>query len=717
MSKRNKKKRTGPREKLKHKLKDYIRKVFEKHQEDTLDYKDVSKALLINDSETRKLIISVLYALKDEGVIHEVSRGRFVLDLSNKQAIGVLDSTSRGAGYVVTEDEQQGDIYIRPENLFHALHGDKVEVEILKKGGNRTEGRVVRIIEHKTKEFVGSIKMNDKFAFLQTDNAKVNIDIYIPLEKLKGARDGDKVLGRITSWPKETKSPFGEVIEVLGRPGNNDVEMLSILIKNDLDYKFPQKVIEEAENVGMELDPKEIEKRRDMRSTTTFTIDPFDAKDFDDALSLLELENGNFEVGVHIADVSHYVRHGTCMDDEAAKRGNSVYLVDRVIPMLPEQLSNLACSLRPNEDKYTFSAVFELTAEGKIVKEWFGKTVTHSDKRYTYEEAQEIIEGKSGQFEKEIRWLDKLAKKYRKARLKDGALNIESDEIRFKLDDQCEPIEVIRKTSKDAHKLIEEFMLLANKRVAMHVGIIKGEKTSNQNFVYRVHDKPDLGKIETFKLFISKFGHEMASGSIETVASRINSLFEQVKETPEYNLIQSMAIRSMAKASYDTLNIGHFGLAFEYYTHFTSPIRRYADLMVHRILQDKLEGKQLNYGNKLKEICKHISAQERKAIDAERESNKYFQVKFVQDKAGQIFEGTVSGIADFGVFVRIDENYCEGLVTMQSLPGDNYYFDADKFCIIGRKTGQEYNFGDKVTIQIVGVDTFKKQIDLEIYEY
>jgi ribonuclease R len=454
-----------------------------------------------------------------------------------------------------------------------------------------------------------------------------------------------------------------------------------------------------------------------MRATTTFTIDPFDAKDFDDALSLLELENGNFEVGVHIADVSHYVRPGTSMDEEAAKRGNSVYLVDRVIPMLPEQLSNLACSLRPNEDKYTFSAVFELTAEGKIVKEWFGKTVTHSDKRYTYEEAQEIIEGKSGQFEKEIRWLDQLAKKYRKARLKHGALNIESDEIRFKLDDQGEPIEVIRKTSKDAHKLIEEFMLLANKRVAMHVGIIKGEKTSNQNFVYRVHDKPDLAKIETFKLFITKFGHEMASGSLETVASRINSLFDQVKETPEYNLIQSMAIRSMAKASYDTLNIGHFGLAFEYYTHFTSPIRRYADLMVHRILQDKLDGKQLNYGNKLKDICKHISAQERKAIDAERESNKYFQVKFVQDKVGQIFEGTVSGIADFGVFVRIDENYCEGLVTMQSLPGDNYYFDADKFSVIGRKTGQEYNFGDKVTIQIVGVDTFKKQIDLEIYEY
>lgn len=717
MSKRNKKKQKGPNEKLKHKLKDYIRNVFDKNPEQTFDYKEISKAILVNDSETRKLIISVLYSLKDEGTLHEVSRGRFALDIGSKQAVGVLDATARGAGYVITEDEEQGDIYIRPENLLHALNGDKVEVEILKKGGNRLEGRVVRIIEQKTKEFVGSIKMSDKFAFLQTDNAKINIDIYVPLEKLKGAKDGDKVLGRITSWPKETKSPFGEVLEVLGRPGNNDVEMMSILIKNDLDYKFPQAVIEESENVGMELDPKEIEKRRDMRSTTTFTIDPFDAKDFDDALSLKHLENGNYEIGVHIADVSHYVSPGTAMDAEAAKRGNSVYLVDRVIPMLPEQLSNLACSLRPDEDKYTFSAVFEITPAGKILGEWFGKTVTHSDKRYTYEDAQEILEGKSGQFEEEIRLLDTLAKKYRKARLNNGALNIESDEIRFKLDDDGEPIEVVHKTSKDAHKLIEEFMLLANKRVAMHVGIIKGEKTSNQNFVYRVHDKPDLAKIETFKLFITKFGHTMKSGSIETVASRINALFGEVKETPEYNLIQSMAIRSMAKASYDTLNIGHFGLAFEYYTHFTSPIRRYADLMVHRLLQDKLDGKQLNYGNKLKDTCKHISAQERKAIDAERESNKYFQVKFVQDKVGQIFEGTVSGIADFGVFVRIDENYCEGLVTMQSLPGDNYYFDADKFSVIGRKTGHEYNFGDKVTIQITGVDTFKKQINLEIYEY
>lgn len=717
MSKRIKKKQKGPKEKLKHKLKDYIRNVFDKYPDQTFDYKEISKAILVNDSETRKLIISVLYSLKDEGTLHEVSRGRFALNIGSKQAVGVLDATARGAGYVITEDEDQGDIYIRPENLLHALNGDKVEVEILKKGGNRLEGRIVRVIEQKTKEFVGSIKMSDKFAFLQTDNAKINIDIYVPLEKLKGAKDGDKVLGRITSWPKETKSPFGEVIEVLGRPGNNDVEMMSILIKNDLDYKFPQAVIEESENVGMELDPKEIEKRRDMRSTITFTIDPFDAKDFDDALSLKQLENGNYEIGVHIADVSHYVSPGTAMDAEAAKRGNSVYLVDRVIPMLPEQLSNLACSLRPDEDKYTFSAVFEITPAGKILKEWFGKTVTHSDKRYTYEDAQEILEGKSGQFEEEIRLLDKLAKKYRKARLKNGALNIESAEIRFKLDDDGEPIEVVHKTSKDAHKLIEEFMLLANKRVAMHVGIIKGEKTSNQNFVYRVHDKPDLAKIETFKLFITKFGHDMKSGSIETVASRINALFDEVKETPEYSLIQSMAIRSMAKASYDTLNIGHFGLAFEYYTHFTSPIRRYADLMVHRLLQDKLDGKQLNYGNKLKDTCKHISAQERKAIDAERESNKYFQVKFVQDKVGQIFEGTVSGIADFGVFVRMDENYCEGLVTMQSLPGDNYYFDADKFSVIGRKKGHEYNFGDKVTIQIIGVDTFKKQINLEIYEY
>lgn len=715
MSKKNFKKKRSPGSKLKDRLKNLVLNVFEKHSDASFDYKEMSKALLVNDSETRKLIISVLYSLKDEGYLSEFSRGRFSLNALSSIMEGILDVTSQGTGYVMVEDEDQRDIIVRPDNLQHALNGDRVRVEIIKRRGDKAEGRIIEILEQKTKEFVGTIALSDKYAFLKTDNVKISIDIFIPLEKLNGAKEGDKVLGRITSWPDKVKSPFGEVVEILGRPGNNNTEMISILIKNDLTYKFPQEVIEESESVGMDLDPQEILTRRDMRETKTFTIDPFDAKDFDDALSLKYLDNGHYEIGVHIADVSHYVRPGTAMDKEASQRGNSVYLVDRVIPMLPEQLSNLACSLRPHEDKYTFSAVFEIDDSGKIHKEWFGRTVTHSDRRYTYEEAQEIVEGSEGDFKEEILLLDRLAKVFRNKRLKHGAMNIESSEIRFKLDDNGDPIEVIEKRSKDAHKLIEEFMLLANKHVAMFIGKQKNN-TSSENCVYRVHDKPDVAKIETFKLFINKFGYSLQFAGMEGVASKINELFEEVKDTPHYSLIQSMAIRSMAKAAYDTTNIGHFGLAFNFYSHFTSPIRRYADLVVHRLLQDKLDGKATHYPH-LKDVCKHISAQERKAIDAERESNKFFQVKFIAEHIGEIFDGTVSGLAEFGLFVRLDENHCEGLVTMQALPGDNYHFDADRFCIVGRKKGEEYNFGDKVKVQVVGVDTYKRQIELEIYEF
>jgi ribonuclease R len=713
---RNKSGKSNSRKKqLKQELKQGIRLLFKNEPDASYNYKQISAQLQISDSNTRKLVLSVLNELKNENYLNEFTRGIFALNLENVALTGKMDATARGAGYAIMDGEED-DIYIHPKNMNRALHGDRVRVDIIGSKRGKKEGRVVEVIDRDAKQFVGTIRLSEKYAFLKTDNPKVSIDLYIPLDKLNGAQDGDKVVGRVTSWPKGVDSPFGEVIDVLGKPGNNDTEMMAILLKNDLETKFPDEVVAQAEKVGIELDEAEIEQRRDMRDVLTITIDPWDAKDFDDAISFRELENDRYEVGVHIADVSHYVVPDSPMDKEALKRGNSTYLVDRVIPMLPEQLSNVACSLRPNEDKYTFSAVFEIDETGKIFKEWFGKTVTHSDRRFTYEEAQEVIEGNSEELKDPILFLDKVAKILRKKRLGNGALNIESEETRFKLDDKGEPIEVVNKVSKDAHKLVEEFMLLANKRVAFHVGFIKGEKASNTNFLYRVHDKPDEGKIHTLSIFLEKFGHDLKFSNLDEVSKKLNDLFLKVRNAPEFSLIQSMAIRSMAKASYETVNIGHYGLNFEYYTHFTSPIRRYADLMVHRILQNKLKNKQVNYGNKLPEICKHISTQERKSIDAERESNKYFQVKFMKDKVGEVFDGTVSGLADFGLFIRIDENYCEGMVSMAAIPGDVYYFDADHFRIVGRRHKNEYNFGDKVVIQVVGVDTFKKQIDLEIVE-
>lgn len=712
---RGKKRRKSPATKLKTQLKQAIRLIFEKNQEEQLDYKQISEKLQISDSHTRKLVLSVLNSLKEEGYLLEFSRGNFCLNLTNKNIIGTMDVTSRGGGYVVVEGMDK-DIYIHAKNMNRALHGDTVKVDLFTKVKGKPEGAVVEVVERKSKHFVGVLEVSKKFAFLITDNQRMNIDLFIPLDKLNGAKDGDKVMARITSWPTGVDSPYGEVEEVLGRPGDNDAEMIGILIKNDLEISFPANVLEAASEVTIELDEEEIKRRRDMRDVLTFTIDPFDAKDFDDALSFKRLDNGNIEVGIHIADVSHYVTPDSAMDKEALKRGNSTYLVDRVIPMLPEQLSNVACSLRPHEDKYTFSVVVEIDEDGKVYKEWFGRTVIHSDHRFAYEDAQEVIEGKRDTLKDEICTLDKIAKKLRKKRLKSGALSIESEELRFKLDDKGEPVEVVHKVSKDANKLIEEFMLLANRKVAHYVGELKGKKESNTNFIYRVHDKPDALKIQTFAVFIDKFGYDLKFKNMDEVAGKLNSLFGQTRNTPEHSLIQTMAIRSMAKATYETVNIGHYGLAFSHYTHFTSPIRRYADLIVHRLLQDKLDGKEVNHGNKLQEICKHISAQERKSTDAERDSNKYFQVKFVKDKIGQIFEGTVSGLADFGLFVRMDENYCEGMVTINSIPGDSFYFDADRFAIIGRKTKDEFNFGDKVKVQIVGVDTHKRQIDLEIFE-
>lgn len=693
-----------------------IRKIFEKEKDQKYTASEISDILQITDKNLRKLILTVLMEFKDNDYLNEFQRGYFIFNDSAKATYtGKVDATTRGAAYILVDGLEE-DIYIQPENIFNALNGDTVEVEVIKKGKKKIEGKIIKVIERKTLQFVGTIDILKKFAFLNIDNTKISIDLYIPLDKLNGATHGQKVLGKITSWPKGVDNPFGEILAVLGEPGDNETEMVSILLKNEFNTEFPEEVLKEADQISIELDPEEVKKRKDFRNKLTLTIDPVDAKDFDDALSYEVLENGNFEVGVHIADVSHYVQPDSALDIEAYKRANSVYLEDRVIPMLPEKLSNVACSLRPDEDKFAFSALFELDKNGHVLKEWFGKSVIRSNKRLAYEDAQAVIEGGENEFSAAILGLDKIAKKLRAERIDNGALSIESEEIRFILDDEGNPIGIAKRIMKDANKLIEEFMLLANKRVALFVGKLPENKGANSQFIYRCHDKPAIEKLNTFSVFIDKFGYDINFENMDTVAQKINKFLDKIKDTPEYDLIQNMAIRSMSKAEYQTYNIGHYGLAFDYYTHFTSPIRRYADLMVHRILQDKLEGKTKNYGNKLNEISKHISTQERKAIEAERESNKFFQAKFLKNKIGEEFIGTISGLTDFGLFVRIDENYCEGMVPITKLPDDNYFFDAEKFQIVGRDTNFKYNFGDKVKIKIVAVDIFRKQVDFIIAE-
>jgi ribonuclease R len=698
--------------KMKNSLIHIVRKVFDKNPDSVLSHKQVCVLIDVRENALRKLVFDVLQDLAHDGFLQAHAHGVYSLSVKNGLVEGNIELTARGAGFVVTDDEES-DIFIAPQNLGQALNGDRVRVRIFKRGKTRNEGEIIAVLEREKSQYVGTIELHDKFAFLVPDNLKAGTDIYISKEKLNGAKNGDKALVKITVWPKTSDNPYGEVVEVLGKPGSNDTEMISILCNHGIDYKFPQAVLAEAETVGMDLDEKEIATRRDMRSITTFTIDPVDAKDFDDALSFRRLENGHIELGVHIADVSHYVRPGSAMDTEALKRSNSVYLVDRVVPMLPEQLSNMACSLRPNEDKYSFSVIFEIDDAGIVHDQWFGKTVIHSNRRFSYEEAQEIIEGKQGDYQDEILILDKIAKILRKSRLKHGALSIESEEMRFRLNDQGHPVEVIIKTSKDAHKLIEEFMLLANKYVAKFVAAPKKGRDTVP-FVFRVHDRPDAAKIALFNVFIEKFGYKVDARQPDKIALNINTLLEEIRHTPEYSLIQTMAIRSMAKATYETDNIGHYGLAFDFYTHFTSPIRRYADLVVHRILQEELTTKKHRYGKELADVCKRISRMERKAVEAERESTKYFQTVFVKDHVGEVFTGIVSGIAEFGLFVRMDGNQCEGMVPMMEIPGDRFYFDAEKYRIVGSRFKKEYNFGDKVTVRISEVHTRKRQIDLEL---
>jgi ribonuclease R len=718
----SKKHRKGPSKKHqtaaskeKYSLKDGILRYFESNPELILDYKILSKILMVEDQATKKQIFNILENLAKTGIVKEVNRGKFRYNGSSNTIEGVLEFTPRGAAYLLVENQDE-DIYINPKNTQYAIHGDRVKVKIINSSGRRQEGKVVEIVAREREFVVGQISVSERFAFLRPDNMRLHVDIYIPKDKLNKAKNGEKVMVKVLDWPHGADSPNGEVVEILGMPGTNDAEMISILVENGINPKFPQEVIAQAEYVSAEITPEMIKGRKDFRDVLTFTIDPLDAKDFDDALSYRFLENGNKEIGVHIADVSYYVQTNSPMDVEAQKRSNSVYLVDRVVPMLPEQLSNFACSLRPNEDKLAFSAVFEFDDKDKIVQQWFGRTVIHSDRRFTYEEAQEVIEGKSEELKDVILDLDRIAKIYRKERLKNGAMNIESEEVRFKLNEFGQPEELLVKVSKDAHKLIEEFMLLANKHVSMYLSKTESKQEKPVS-VYRVHDTPDQSKIELFKLFIDKFGYELPGYREDQLALSINKLLADIRYTNEYGIIQSMAIRTMARAAYDTENIGHYGLAFDYYTHFTSPIRRYADLVIHRLLQSKLLGERPPYSQaELNTICKQASRMERKAVDAERDSTKYFQVLYLKDSIGETFDGIVQGITDFGMFVEMTENRCEGMVTLEDIKSDRYHFDQKNYQIVGSKTGKTFTMGTAVTVKIKDLDLRKRTIDLILVE-
>ncbi len=708
--------------KIKH-LTRKILKVFNQHPKQGFNYKQIASRLEFNDPVSREKIQQKLFELASQNKIKEIDKGKYVLVPEQHYHFGVVDMTSNGNAYVVCEDLEH-DIYIPQRNLNKAFDNDYVKVYVYKRKKNKKqEGDIIEIIERAKTEFVGVLQLSKNFGFVIPDDYKMYTDIFIPKKLLNNAVDGDKVLVRFTEWPDKSRNPFGEIITVLGKPGDHNTEMHSILIEYGLPYKFPEGVEDYASNIPIEISDKEIAKRRDMRKDLTFTIDPKDAKDFDDALSFKVLENGNYEVGIHIADVTHYVQENTILDQEAYERGTSVYLVDRVVPMLPEILSNKVCSLRPNEEKLTFSVVFELDEKAHIVKEWFGKTVILSDQRFAYEEAQAIIEKTSGFKDQNIvnavLKLDELAKILRKDRMKHGAISFDKTEVKFELDEENNPIGVYVKESKDANKLIEEFMLLANRKVAEFVGKNKkqvGNKLQAKTFVYRVHDEPNVDKLAALQTIINKFGYKIKTDNAKHISDSLNRLLKDVHGKPESNMIETLTIRSMSKAVYTTQNIGHYGLAFDYYTHFTSPIRRYPDVMVHRLLQHYLHhGKSVNE-DLYEEKCKHSSEREFLATKAERDSIKYMQVKYMQDHADKVFEGVISGVTEWGIYVEIISNKCEGMVRIKDITSDFYIFDEKQYALIGQVTKNIYQLGDKVKVSVKNTDLEKKHLDYNLIE-
>ena len=698
------------------KLKEQVSAYIANPTASTFNYKQVSHAIGADTPAAQRSVALLLAELAFDGDIVEIAPGKFKAPQRNNVATGTFVRRSNGKNSVLTDEDNES-IFVAERNSMHALNGDKVKVVIAAaKKNTEPEAEVIEILEKKEQTFIGTLRVEKQYGILVTDSKFLATDIIIPKNRLKGGKTGDKAIARITSWENDEKNPKGEVLDILGVTGENTTEMHAILAEFGLPYRYPEAVEKAADKIGAGITDQVVAQRIDMRATTTFTIDPKDAKDFDDALSIKKLGNGNWEVGVHIADVTHYVLPDSIIDKEAQKRATSVYLVDRVVPMLPEHLSNGICSLRPDEDKLTFSCIFEMNSDAEVINSQIARTVTRSNRRFTYDEAQNVIETGSGDFCEEILTLDRLAKTLRRKRYENGSVEFDRAEVRFDIDETGHPIGVYFKESKDANKLIEEFMLLANKTVAAAIGKPQGKKKPKA-FVYRVHDMPDPGKLADLSKIARTFGFKVKeTGSSREVNRSINRMLADVKGKGEENFLSTLAIRSMAKAVYTTQNIGHYGLAFDYYTHFTSPIRRYPDMMVHRLLERYLAGGRSVNIQKLEDQCKHSSEMEQLAANAERSSIKYKQVEFMGDHMGQIFDGVISGVTEWGLYVELNENKCEGLVPVRELADDFYDFDEKNYCLTGRRKNVRYRLGDNVRVKVVRANLERKQLDFVLVD-